>query len=743
MSFHSFFSLFISPLSFSPSPSFLSSLCPNSFFFFITLFSSLSSLNAVNLTDLDPGVDYTVWVRGVTSRLGAPSNVTTVRSGADSITTPPTQLQLALVNQTGVNVTWTAPKKAKSIAGYVIYWWPSVVHGSGDRKSLNVSAGQKTGAALIPHLAPATWYVFSVAAYNDAGHGPEAEAEIQTGGAPLKAPSGLTARLVTPTSFNVSWNATPPPHLDGDGALRWRYRLSWGLTEEELRWHRVETTVPTVLVSHLLSCEKYIFAVQRVASAPNDAGSGAAPRTHHRGVLGPMAKIVGETKSDPAAPPKRPGAKYRKRDKSIYIQWEAPCSFQAGQEKVTYVVNVTDDVGRSAYFKPTPTADRKPFLVIRHNLTRGAHYFITVTTDVDKARPSARIIIEVPPLPEPRNFGLTEIDIEGRKALFFEWETPKGIPKSDNETDYVVWMASKKIVEEDHNDIVATTPAPTHFRYQAVETTKEKRFVFSQLQPAVKYAFRVSVRLPDGRHFGSKSGALFFTAPKDLPPSGTVAPGTFAIPKTSAIVGGLFVAGAVVVCFFLVILYHRRQKRLEASLERLHQSMYDRRAGVTFVNNGEGGDGASESAGSGVAVAAGGGRGRNRLREGGRRLFGRPSGADRMALLDDVGDENEDEDNDGLGNGGVLEAETFQPFQSFSADRNEADVETSGVSEEQMNNERNNALSAGHHAGSQQRRGRGGSGHDDDDALLLADDMDDGPVINAFAFNDEPPMIIA
>ena len=49
-----------------------------------------------------------------------------------------------------------------------------------------------------------------------------------------------------------------------------------------------------------------------------------------------------------------------------------------------------------------------------------------MSTDVLGSRPSARIIVDVPPLPEPRDFGLTEINVQGATALFLEWESPKG-----------------------------------------------------------------------------------------------------------------------------------------------------------------------------------------------------------------------------------------------------------------------------------------------------------------------------
>ena len=196
---------------------------------------------------------------------------------------------------------------------------------------------------------------------------------------------------------------------------------------------------------------------------------------------------------------------------------------------------------------------------------------------------------------------------------------------------------------------------------------------------------------------------------------------------------------AVVVCFFLVALYHRRQKRLEASLERLHQSLYDRRAGVTFLN------GEDSSGGGGAGVVAppasrrSGGRGVNNNRRLGTESSSasRNRSADRVGLLEDM----EEYDDDDVVRSVNAEAETFQPFQSFStpdAERNEADDDDAEiVSEEQMNNERNNALTNNNGASGDRRR------NDDDEALLLVDDFDDGPVITAFAFSDEPPMIIA
>ena len=92
-----------------------------------------------------------------------------------------------------------------------------------------------------------------------------------------------------------------------------------------------------------------------------------------------------------------------------------------------------------------------------------------------------------------------------------------GISKSDNATTYVVWMAHKEVVPDDDND---ETSSRRHrrFHYENVKTTTSKQFVFSELRPAVKYAFRVSVQLPDRRHFGSKSSVIYYTSPKDLPP---------------------------------------------------------------------------------------------------------------------------------------------------------------------------------------------------------------------------------
>merc|ERR1719435_184649 len=100
-------------------------------------------------------------------------------------------------------------------------------------------------------------------------------------------------------------------------------------------------------------------------------------------------------------------------------------------------------------------------------------------------------------------------------------------------------MASKAVVTNNDDD---ETSSRLHrrFRYENVATTTEKQFVFSDLRPAVKYAFRVSVQLPDRKHFGSKSSVIYYTSPKDLP-TPTAGSSTLAIPKTSAIVGGLFV----------------------------------------------------------------------------------------------------------------------------------------------------------------------------------------------------------
>ena len=70
------------------------------------------------------------------------------------------------------------------------------------------------------------------------------------------------------TAFNVSWTESSP--LSPASSSR-RYRLSWGLTEEELRWNVIETSNTSVLVKDLLSCEDYIFSVQRIALSRSKA----------------------------------------------------------------------------------------------------------------------------------------------------------------------------------------------------------------------------------------------------------------------------------------------------------------------------------------------------------------------------------------------------------------------------------------------------------------------------------------
>ena len=108
------------------------------------------------MTDLDPGHDYTVWVRAATFRAGLPSSVTHVSLNAESIFTPPARLDLTVVKETSVNVSWSRPAKVKSVDGYVVFYWPAVVRENEDRRSINVSSAEKTWV-LVEDLAPATW----------------------------------------------------------------------------------------------------------------------------------------------------------------------------------------------------------------------------------------------------------------------------------------------------------------------------------------------------------------------------------------------------------------------------------------------------------------------------------------------------------------------------------------------------------------------------------------------------------
>ena len=90
-------------------------------------------------------------------------------------------------------------------------------------------------------------------------------------------------------------------------------------------------------------------------------------------------------------------------------------------------------------------------------------------------------------------------------------------------------MASKHVEEDDdneeindihHNDINHNhkndKSRKTHlrFNYKPLNSTKEKHFFYSHLKPAMKYGFMVSVKLPDNRHYGRKSAAQYFVAPK-------------------------------------------------------------------------------------------------------------------------------------------------------------------------------------------------------------------------------------
>ena len=116
---------------------------------------------AVNLTDLDPGFDYTVWVRGVTFAAGQSSNVTHVSLAGHSISTAPANLKLTLIEDINVNVSWSAPTKAKGVLGYVVFYWPVSVTEDEERSLINVTSPGKTWA-MVRDLTPVSWYAIAL-----------------------------------------------------------------------------------------------------------------------------------------------------------------------------------------------------------------------------------------------------------------------------------------------------------------------------------------------------------------------------------------------------------------------------------------------------------------------------------------------------------------------------------------------------------------------------------------------------
>ncbi|KAK9731833.1 Fibronectin type III domain [Popillia japonica] len=372
----------------------------------------------------------------------------------------------------------------------------------------------------ITHLAPAVLYTFKVRSVNKQFQGPASAISASTTGIAL--PDIIGPQLVTQkksgNSVKIRWTL-----LGDTQKLKWVYGVYYGLTAEEtLSGSKYNTTDLTATISNLGACENYIFGVGIIEPL------GIGPVT--------LGVATVQTLFNERAPPKRLNATMDPGDPftTMLVQWDASCPLK--DDPIGYVDRIS-----------------KPFLV-----SQGGIYEISVSTDVEDAIPTDKIVYVPPPIPPPLE---VQVVPEPNGSYFIYWQEHKKPSVNINYTFQVLISEGNTL-----NESTAL-----------IFEVKEPPFVFTNVS-SNEYSFAVQLKTQDN-YTSVLSGILTIMKPIN-------SAWTDNITKTS------LTTVLVIVCLLLVVLggafgfLYIRHRRLQNSFTRFANSHYDTRAdAATFDDN--------------------------------------------------------------------------------------------------------------------------------------------------------------
>lgn len=306
---------------------------------------------------------------------------------------------------------------------------------------------------------------------------------------------------------------------------------------------KYNTTDLTATISNLGACENYIFGVGIIEPL------GIGPVT--------LGVATVQTLFNERAPPKRLNATMDPGDPftTMLVQWDASCPLK--DDPIGYVVTIHEKVKNITktfrFLNVKQDRISKPFLV-----SQGGIYEISVSTDVEDAIPTDKIVYVPPPIPPPLE---VQVVPEPNGSYFIYWQEHKKPSVNINYTFQVLISEGNTL-----NESTAL-----------IFEVKEPPFVFTNVS-SNEYSFAVQLKTQDN-YTSVLSGILTIMKPIN-------SAWTDNITKTS------LTTVLVIVCLLLVVLggafgfLYIRHRRLQNSFTRFANSHYDTRAdAATFDDN--------------------------------------------------------------------------------------------------------------------------------------------------------------
>ncbi|KAM5229390.1 fibronectin isoform 7-T7 [Ctenodactylus gundi] len=168
-------------------------------------FTVPGSKSTATISNLRPGVDYTITLYAVTGRGDSPASSKPISIDYRTEIDKPSQMQVTDVQANSFQVRWLP--SSSPVTGYRVTAAPK--NGQGPSRTKTVGPDQTE--ITIEGLQPTVEYVVSVHAQNQNG---ESQPLVQTAVTTIPAPTNLKFTQVTPTSLTAQWTA-PDVQLTG------------------------------------------------------------------------------------------------------------------------------------------------------------------------------------------------------------------------------------------------------------------------------------------------------------------------------------------------------------------------------------------------------------------------------------------------------------------------------------------------------------------------------------------------
>ncbi|XP_008052525.1 fibronectin isoform X12 [Carlito syrichta] len=209
-------------------------------------FTVPGSKSTATISNLKPGVDYTITVYAVTGRGDSPASSKPISIDYRTEIDKPSQMQVTDVQDNSISVRWLP--SSSPVTGYRVTTTPK--NGPGPTKTK--TAGPDQTEMTIEGLQPTVEYVVSVYAQNRNG---ESQPLVQTAVTTIPAPTDLRFTQVTPTSLSALWTA-PNVQLTG-----YRVRVTPKEKTGPMKEINLSPDSSSVVVSGLMVATKYEVSV--------------------------------------------------------------------------------------------------------------------------------------------------------------------------------------------------------------------------------------------------------------------------------------------------------------------------------------------------------------------------------------------------------------------------------------------------------------------------------------------------